>query len=209
VLIANRRRLRRDGYSLADFEQDVSKRRQAQPMAETPWHGSNRELLARLRDALHGRVSLVEAPAAAIAEPVRDYCLGIVRPYLTGDLVNLSDALESLAASDGALLDTLLERATLLYHPADQPRKTTGFVAAREGDLVTLTRGKQLQGLITLSMQEREWLAVTRLLPGGARPDFLRDRAETTQAPLEGVPDWTTTHAAVQHNGAENDRLTR
>lgn len=204
VLVANRRRLRRDGYALRDFELDVTKRRQTQPMPETPWHGSNRELLARLRDALHGHVSLVEAPPAAIAAPVRDNCQQVVRPYLTGDLVNLTEALEALAASDGAsLLDALLERATLLYHPADQPRAATTFVAAREQDLGTLLRGKQLTGLITLSMREREWLAVTRLLPGGARPDFLRDRAETTQAPIEVAPEWTTQHR-IHRNGAQH-----
>jgi hypothetical protein len=204
VLVANRRRLRRDGYALHDFELDVTKRRQAQPQPETPWHGSNRDLLARLRDALHGQISLVEAPAAAIAAPVRDYCLEVVRPYLTGDLVNLTEALETLAASDGAsLLEALLERATLLYHPADQPRAATTFAAAREPDLVTLLRGKQLTGLITLSMQEREWLAVTRLLPGGARPDFLRDRAETTQAPIEVAPAWTQ-RLDVYHNDASS-----
>jgi hypothetical protein len=192
VLVANRRRLRRDGYGLRDFELDVSKRRQTQPMPETPWHASYREMLARLRDALHGRVSLVEAPAEAIAEPVRDYCLGIVRPYLTGDLVNLTEALETLAASDGSsLLDSLIERATLLYHPADQARPATTFVAAREPDLEPLMRGKPLTGLIPLSMFEREWLAVARLLPGGARPDFLRNRAEATQAPIEVAPKWT------------------
>lgn len=192
VLVANRRRLRRDGYGLRDFELDVSKRRQTQPLPETPWHASYREMLARLRDALHGRVSLVEAPAEAIAEPVRDYCLGIVRPYLTGDLVNLTEALETLAASDGSsLLDSLIERATLLYHPADQARPATTFVAAREPDLEPLMRGKPLTGLIPLSMFEREWLAVARLLPGGARPDFLRNRAEATQAPIEVAPKWT------------------
>lgn len=205
VLVANRRRLRRDGYALRDFEQDLSKRRQAQPLPESPWHGSNRELLARMRDALHGHVSLVEAPPAAIAGPMRDYCLGVVRPYLTGELVNLSEALETIAASDDAsLLDALLERATLLYHPADQPRAATSFIAAREADLVTLTRGKQLSGLITLSMWEREWLAVTRLLPGGARPSFLRDRAETSQAPIEVAPAWTT-----RRNGHQNGAATQ
>ncbi|HEX2348307.1 MAG TPA: hypothetical protein VHI51_07715, partial [Ktedonobacterales bacterium] len=192
VLVANRRRLRRDGYGLRDFELDVSKRRQTQPLPETPWHASNREMLARLRDALHGRVSLVEAPAEAIAEPVRDYCLGIVRPYLTGDLVNLTEALETLATSDGSsLLDSLIERAVLLYKPADQPRPATTFVAAREPDLEPLMRGKPLTGLIPLSMFEREWLAVARLLPGGARPDFLRNRAEATQAPIQVAPKWT------------------
>lgn len=193
VLVANRRRLRRDGYALRDFALDVTKRRQAQPREETPWHASDRELLARLRNAIHGRVSLVEAPTATIAEPVREYCAGIVRPYLTGDLVNLSDALETVAATeDATLLDALLERATLLYHPADQPRAATRFLAAREADLATLTRGKELTGLNTLSMREREWLAVVRLLPGGARPDFLRDRAERTQAPIDEPPEWTT-----------------
>ncbi|HEX8995460.1 MAG TPA: hypothetical protein VF812_05480 [Ktedonobacterales bacterium] len=202
VLVANRRRLRRDGYALRDFEQDVSKRRQAQPLPDAPWHASARELLARLRDALHGHVSLVEAPSSAIAGPVRDYCAGIVRPYLTGELVNLTEALESIAASDEAsVLDALLERATLLYHPADQPRAATSFVAAREADLVTLTRGKQLGGLITLSMREREWLGVARLLPGGARPDFLRDRDEASHAPIAVAPDWTT-RATGDHNGA-------
>ncbi|HZC05145.1 MAG TPA: hypothetical protein VE338_05855 [Ktedonobacterales bacterium] len=201
VLVANRRRLRRDGYGLRDFELDVTKRRQAQPQPETPWHGSNRELLARLRDALRGRVSLVEAPASAIVAPVREYCLGVVRPYLTGDLVNLTEALETLAASEGvSLLEAMLERATLLYHPADQPRAATAFVAAREPDLVTLLRGKRLTGLIPVIMREREWLAVTRLLPGGARPDFLRDRAETTQAPIEMAPTWTQRLDVYQHD---------
>jgi hypothetical protein len=196
VLIANRRRLTTGAYTLRDFEGDVSKRRQAQP--ETPWHASPRELLARLRDALHGSVSLVEAPAEAIAMPVRDYCLGIVRPYLTGELVNLTDALDSLAASgDATLLDALVERAVLLYHPADQPRPATTFVVARAPDMEPLLRGKQLDGLITLGAHEREWLAVARLLPGGARPDFLRMRAEATQAPIEVAPEWATTSRAV------------
>lgn len=195
VLVANRRRLRRDGYALRDFALDVDKRRKAQPREETPWHGSDRELLARLRDTIHGQVSLVEAPTAAIAEPVREYCAEVIRPYLAGDLVNLSDALDSVAASeDATLLDALLERATLLYRPADHPRAATRFVAAREADLATLTRGKQLTGLTTLSTREREWMAVIRLLPGGARPDFLRDRAEQTQAPIGEAPEWTTRH---------------
>lgn len=199
VLIANRRRLTTGAYTLRDFEVDVSKRRQAQPQAETPWHASPRELLARLRDALHGSVSLVEAPAEAIAMPVRDYCLGIVRPYLSGELVNLTDALDALAASgDATLLDALVERAVLLYHPADQPRPATTFVVARAPDMSPLLRGKQLDGLITLGAHEREWLAVARLLPGGARPDFLRARAETTQAPIEVAPEWTTTSRAVE-----------
>ncbi|MDE3231566.1 MAG: hypothetical protein KGO05_16930, partial [Chloroflexota bacterium] len=195
VLVANRRRLRRDGYALRDFALDVDKRRKTQPREEAPWHGSDRELLARLRDRIHGQVSLVEAPTAAIAEPVRAYCAEVVRPYLTGDLVNLADALQSVAASeDATLLDALLERATLLYRPADHPRAATRFVAAREADLATLTRGKQLTGLTTLGTREREWMAVIRLLPGGARPDFLRDRAEQTEAPIDEAPEWTTRH---------------
>jgi hypothetical protein len=198
VLVANRRRLTAGGYALRDFEVDVSKRRQAQPQPETPWHASPRELLARLRDALHGSVSLVEAPAEAIAMPARDYCLGIVRPYFTGDLVNLTDALDTLAATGPAsLLDALVERAVLLYHPADQPRPATTFVIARAPDQSPLLRGKQLDGLITLNAREREWLALARLLPGGARPDFLSARAETTQAPIAVAPDWTAPQRAV------------
>lgn len=206
VLVANRRRLKSGEYTLRDFEVDVTKRRQAQPQPETPWHASARELLARLRDALHGHVSLVEAPAEAIAAPVRDYCLGIVRPYLTGDLVNLAEALDALAATDGAtLLDALVERATLLYHPADQPRPATTFVAAREPDLAPLLRGRQLTGLITLGMREREWLAVARLLPGGARPDFLRARGETTQAPIDVAPEWITQRATSEDGAASQN----
>ena len=111
---------------------------------------------------------------------------------VTGDLVNLTEALETLATSDGSsLLDSLIERAVLLYKPADQPRPATTFVAAREPDLEPLMRGKPLTGLIPLSMFEREWLAVARLLPGGACPDFLRNRAEATQAPIQVAPKWT------------------
>jgi hypothetical protein len=208
VLIANQRRLKLGGYTLRDFDLDVSKRRQSQPLPNALWHASPLELLARLRVALRGSVSLVEAQTEEIVVPVREYCLEIVRPYLTGDLVNLSTALDTLAASGGdSLLDALLERAALLYHPADHPRSSTTFVTAREPDLGPLLRGKQIEGLIALPMYEREWLAVARLLPGGARPDFLRPRAETTEAPLPHAPEWTSKHARV--NGNEVQRASQ
>jgi hypothetical protein len=201
VLVANRRRLKPAGYTLREFEADVSKRRQTQP--ETTWHASARELLARVRDALHGSVSLVEADAEEIVAPVRDYCLGIVRPYLTGEFVNLTDALDALAATgDTSLFDALLERAVLLYHPADYPRPATTFITAREPDLGPLLYGRPREGFITLGIREREWLAVARLLPGGARPDFLRSRAETTQAPIEVAPEWTSKRVRSSGGGA-------
>ena len=198
VLVANRRRLRLDGYSLRRFEEDVSKLRQIRPVAGAPWHSDQRELLLRLRDRMRGgdtRVSLVDSPVLALLPPIREYCHEIVRPYLTGDLVYLSGALEALPADSATgangLFDTLVARSVILYQPEDQPRAATEFMAARDDDRLAILRTSKHRGLVTVGLEDREWMATLRLLPGGTTPTFWRHRTVQTHPSLP-TPGWAS-----------------
>ncbi|HEU5349567.1 MAG TPA: hypothetical protein VFU63_13230 [Ktedonobacterales bacterium] len=192
ILVANRRRLRLDGYSLRRFEEDVSKLRQIRPIESAPWHSNQRELLARLRNDLHMNASLVDSPVLALLPPIRAYCRGIVRPYLTGDLVYLSGALEAMPAdASNSLFDTLIDRSVILYQPEDQPRAATAFMAARDEDRLAILRTSNHRGLLTLGLEDREWLATLRLLPGGTTPTFWRHRTVHTHPSLP-TPDWAS-----------------
>lgn len=192
ILVANRRRLRLDGYSLRRFEEDVSKLRQIRPIEGSPWHSNPHELLVQLRARLHMSASLVDSPVLTLLPPIREYCHEIVRPYLTGDLVYLSGALEALPAdSSNSLFDTLVDRSVILYQPEDQPRAATQFMAAREEDKLAILQTSKHRGLVTLGLEDREWLATLRLLPGGTTPTFWRHRTVQTHPSLP-TPQWTT-----------------
>ncbi|MGE5335042.1 MAG: hypothetical protein ACM3N4_10115 [Nitrososphaerota archaeon] len=198
ILVANRRRLRPEGYSLRRFEEDVSKLRQIRPIEGSPWHSNQRELLARLRSALHVGASLVDSPVLTLLPPIREYCHAIVRPYLTGDLVYLSGALDAMPAdTSNSLFDTLIDRSVILYQPEDQPRAATMFMAAREEDRLAILRTSKHQGLVTLGLEDREWLATLRLLPGGTTPTFWRHRTVHTHPSLP-TPDWASNSVRTQ-----------
>ncbi len=198
ILVANRRRLRLDGYSLRRFEEDVSKLRQIRPIEGAAWHSNQRELLVRLRDALHVSASLVDSPVLTLLPPIREYCHEIVRPYLVGDLVYLSGALEAMPTdSSNGLIDTLIDRSVILYQPEDQPRAATAFMAAREDDKLAILRTSKHSGLVTLGLEDREWLATLRLLPGGTTPTFWRHRTIHTHPSLP-TPGWASNTVKMQ-----------
>jgi hypothetical protein len=198
ILVANRRRLRLDGYSLRRFEEDVSKLRQVRPIEDAPWHSNQHELLQRLRSRLHVGASLVDSPLLTLLPPIREYCHEIVRPYLTGDLVYLSGALETLPAdSANSLFDTLIDRSVVLYQPEDRPRAAAAFMAAREEDRLAILRTSKHQGLVTLGLEDREWLATLRLVPGGATPSFWRHRTVQTHPSLP-TPQWASDTVKMQ-----------
>ncbi len=200
ILVANRRRMRLDGYSLRRFEEDVSKLRQIRPVEGAPWHSNQHELLLRLRERMHTDItaSLVDSPVLTLLPPIREYCHEIVRPYLTGDLVYLSGALEALPAdASNSLFDTLIDRSVILYQPEDQPRAATAFMAAREEDKLTILSTSKHRGLVTLGLEDREWLATLRLLPGGTTPTFWRHRTVHTHPSLP-TPQWTSDTIKMQ-----------
>src|SRR6185437_8248270 len=203
ILVANRRRLRLDGYSLRSFEEDVSKLRQIRPIEGAPWHSNQQELLVRLRSALHSKASLVDSEESALLPPIREYCHEIVRPYLTGDLVNLSGALDALPAdSPNSLFDTLVDRSVILYQPEDQPRAASVFMAAREEDQLAILRTSKQRGLVTLGLEDREWMATLRLLSGGTTPTFWRHRTVHAHPSLP-TPEWASDSITTQRGSAQ------
>ncbi|HEX8728946.1 MAG TPA: hypothetical protein VF739_10005, partial [Ktedonobacterales bacterium] len=131
----------------------------------------------------------------ALLPPIREYCHEIVRPYLTGDLVYLSGALEALPADSATgangLFDTLVARSVILYQPEDQPRAATEFMAARDDDRLAILRTSKHRGLVTVGLEDREWMATLRLLPGGTTPTFWRHRTVQTHPSLP-TPGWAS-----------------
>jgi hypothetical protein len=192
VLIANRQRLRPYGYNLHGFEEHVSQRRTRAPLADYDWHATPAGILTRLREHLGG-VNLIDSTPAAIARPLRAYCLTVVQPYLTGDLVNLGAALDALPEDQSrSLFDTLLERSVILYHPSDRPRPAGAFIAARDEYRVLIMRKAQATGAVMVRIEDDEWLATLRLLPGGAVPSFWEAGAsQPLGLPVPKAPDWT------------------
>jgi len=139
----------------------------------------------------------------ALLPPIREYCHEIVRPYLTGDLVYLSGALDALPAdAPNSLFDTLVDRSVILYQPEDQPRAASVFMAAREEDKLAILRTSKQRGLVTLGLEDREWLATLRLLPGGTTPTFWRHRTVHTHPSLP-TPDWTSDSIRVQRGRSQ------
>ena len=209
ILVANRRRLRLDGYSLRRFEEDVSKLRQIRPVEGAPWHSNQRELLQRLRNALHTSASLVDSPVLTLLPPIREYCHEIIRPYLTGKLVYISGALEASpadsASNSNSLFDTLVARSVVLYQPEDQPRAATEFMAAREDDRLAILRTSKQRGLVTVGLEDREWMATLRLLPGGTTPTFWRHRTVHTHPSLP-TPGWASDTVKMQRRRASEQQ---
>jgi hypothetical protein len=173
VVVANRQRLHPYDYNLQHLDDDLAARRRAQPLEGFEWHASHSAMLEPLREHLRGQVSLMGEAPESIVTPVSAFCSGIVRPYITGEISDLGAALEAMPASQTAgLFDHLIERSTILYRPMDPPRAPVAFVAARDEHHDLISERSQAADMVTLSLQDREWMGVLRLLPGGAVPAF-------------------------------------
>jgi len=189
VLVANRKQLRPYDYSLARFEEDLTRKRVA---GATTWHKTHGALLLRLREHLGERFHLVDADAPEIASPIREFCLAVVRPYLEGDLVSLEAALAALPGEGSSdLFDTLIERAVMLYHPGANPRAPRVFVAARDDSHLHIGEKSRAADAITVQVAETEWVAALRLMPGGAVPSFWeREDEQRVREALPPSPIW-------------------
>ncbi len=189
VLVANRKQLRPYDYSLARFEEDLTRKRVA---GATTWHKTHGALLLRLREHLGERFHLVDADAPEIAGPIREFCLAVVRPYLEGDLVSLEVALAALPGDGSSdLFDTLIERAVMLYHPGANPRAPRVFVAARDDSHLHIGEKSQAADAVTVQVAETEWVAALRLMPGGAVPSFWeREEERRVREALPPTPIW-------------------
>jgi hypothetical protein len=199
VLIANRQRLRPHGYTLRDFAADARTRRETAALDPDAgildWHKRDAAILRRLRAELRGKVSVLDTESTDLGPPVGAFCLGVVRPYLRGDLVSIAAALESLRADDTpSLYDQLIERSVILYRPLDPPRPPGVFVAARAEHHLALRPADRPTDAVALATDEDEWLATLRLRPGGAVPSFFADTDQFEQRPgrliVPSVPGW-------------------
>jgi hypothetical protein len=173
VVVANRQLLHPHDYNLHDLDEDIAARRRAQPVEGFEWHSSHSAMLEPLREHLRGQVSLMGEAPESIVGPVREFCGSVARPYITGDISDLGAALEAMPASQTAgLFDHLIERSIILYRPMDKPRAPVSFVAARDEHHDLISERSQAADMVTLSLQDREWMGVLRLLPGGVAPSF-------------------------------------
>ncbi len=197
VLVANRQRLLLHGYTLKDFAEDVRLRRETASASGAAgahdWHRSAAAMLPHLREHLRQRAVMLDAEPDTITDPAREFCLGVVRPYLSGDLVSIGAALETLPAENALdLFDTLHDRATILYRPLDPPRPPVFFVAARDEYRPAIAEREQAARAVMLSIDDVEWLAMLRLLPGGAMPSFWeRGEPPSPRLIVPTVPAWT------------------
>lgn len=204
VLVANRRRLHPQSYRLANLAVDVGTKRRRHPMEGYAWHSDLAAMLPRLRDSLRGGKSLLEADPDELVVPIRSFCAGIVRPYLNGEIADISAAFEMLPQSESTMyLDALMARSAILYRPADPPRGAISFVAAHDEHQGYVSGKRQQAEPITLPIEDRGWLGVVRLFPGGSMPTF-RLPDETQLRPMLSEPLWQSDEmaAVVGRNGA-------
>jgi hypothetical protein len=198
VLVANRQRLHPQTYSLASLEADISGIRQRRPVEEALWHADPGAMLPRLRERLRGGKSLLDASPEELITPIREFCAGVVRPYLCGEIADLGATFETLPARETAdFFDALMERSAILYRPADPPRAAVTFVAAREDHQPYVAAKGQSIDPVTLRIEDREWLGVLRILPGGATPSFGLDEIDpSTKQPAIREPTWVSQPAS-------------
>jgi hypothetical protein len=207
VLVANRQRLQPHGYTLANLQADVSDIRERRPLESAQWHADSGAMLPRLRERLRGGKSLLDASPEELIGPIRAFCAAVVRPYLSGEIADLGATFESLPPKETAsFFDALMERSAILYRPADPPRAAVAFVAAREDHQPYIAGKGQSDDPVTLRIEDREWLGVLRILPGGATPSFGIDEIDiSTKQPAIREPNWTSRPVA-QDNWLNTDR---
>lgn len=209
VLVANRKRLNPQSYRLADLEVDVSTRRRRHPIDGYAWHSDLTAMLPQLSKRLIGGVSFLEADPSQVVTPVRAFCADVVRPYLSGEIADLSAAFELLPPDEAtAYLDAMMERSAILYRPVDPPRGALAFVAARDEHQEYVSGKKQPTEPILLRISDRGWLGVLRLIPGGSLPTFgMPDAAQ--RKPVLNQPTWSSGTISPPSSSAFNQLLSQ
>jgi hypothetical protein len=143
-----------------------------------------------LRTALHN-ISLLETSPDELRNPVREFALTVIRPYLSGDMVSIGAALEAMPALESAgIFDRLVRQAAILYHPQTPALPSSLFVAAREEFRQTIMKEDQAAGSVLLHIDDDEWLGMLRLQPGGAIPAFWSIGADLHANVPSSPPDW-------------------
>jgi hypothetical protein len=197
VLFANRHVLRPHDYNLRRFEQDVTTKRTSESIAgghtaagAAEWHRSEATMLPYLRTALQN-ISLLETSPDELRNPVREFTLTVIRPYLSGDMVSIGAALEAMPALESAgIFDRLVRQAAILYHPQTPALTSSLFVAAREEFRQTIMKEDQAAGSVLLHIDDDEWLGMLRLQPGGAIPAFWPIGGDPHANVPSSPPDW-------------------
>jgi hypothetical protein len=208
VLVANRQRLRPHGYTLKHFAEDVRLRRETATASDQAgthdWHKSAAGMLPHLREHLRQGAAVLDTAPGALSDPVREFCLAVVRPYLTGDLVSIGAALDTHTLAENArdLFDTLRDRAVILYRPLDRPRPSITFVAARDEYRLAIAERDQAADAVLLAIDDVEWLATLRLLPGGAVPSFWQRNNAAPRLVVPSVPTWTGETGETRQTGS-------
>jgi hypothetical protein len=197
VLFANRHVLRPHDYNLRRFEQDVTTKRTSESIAggntaagAAEWHRSEATMQPYLRTTLQN-ISLLETSPDELRNPVREFALTVIRPYLSGDMVSIGAALEAMPALESAgIFDRLVRQAAILYHPQTPALPSSLFVAAREEFRQTIMKEDQAAGSVLLHIDDDEWLGMLRLQSGGAIPAFWPIGGDPHANVPSSPPDW-------------------
>jgi hypothetical protein len=213
VLFANRQVLRPHDYNLRRFEQDVTTKRTSESITgghtaggAAEWHRSEATMQPYLRSTLQN-INLLETSPDELRNPVREFALTVIRPYLSGDMVSIGAALEAMPALESAgIFDRLVRQAAILYHPQTPALPSGLFVAAREEFRQTIMKEDQAAGSVLLHIDDDEWLGMLRLQPGGAIPAFWPIGADPHANVPSSPPDWLPPQAkrnALTNSSAE------
>ncbi|PWT78577.1 MAG: hypothetical protein C5B60_00970, partial [Chloroflexi bacterium] len=197
VLFANRHVLRPHDYNLRRFQQDVTTKRTSESIAgghtaggAAEWHRSETTMQPYLRSALQN-INLLETSPDELRNPVREFALTVIRPYLSGDMVSIGAALEAMPALESAgIFDRLVRQAAILYHPQTPALPSSLFVAAREEFRQSIVKEDQAAGSVLLHIDDDEWLGMLRLQPGGAIPAFWLVGGDLHANVPSSPPDW-------------------
>jgi hypothetical protein len=143
-----------------------------------------------LRTALQD-INLLETSPDELRNPVREFALTVIRPYLGGDMVSIGAALEAMPAPESAgIFDRLVRQAAILYQPQTPALQSNLFVAAREEFRQIIMKEDQAAGSVLLHIDDEEWLGMLRLQPGGAIPAFWPIGGDPHANVPSSPPDW-------------------
>ena len=192
VFIANGQELSRHGYTLADLDRDVQRRRQGEPLE--PWHRADDQALARLRSSFAqapgGIISLSERE---IESRIRAFTRGVMTPYLSGDMVSIGAALKTQGERGLRLWQKALQNATVLYRPYNDAPELL-YVAGRDEVRATVPSSALPSSATMIRTSNPEWLLIARFWTGGAGTRWSTVGAEEQKLAdrLPDVPEWAT-----------------
>jgi hypothetical protein len=185
---------------LADVYQTLRARRAAEPL--DPRHADP----VALTDAFHkhlcaGSTTMLVSSSADLAARAAAFGAEVCGPYLTGEVVAVTQALYVGDAEDEAdrvALGTLLERATPLFRalPTDHPRRVQALAAS--SDLALVEGMERTAGLSMVVTPSAEWLIAAQWVSQGRPrwwPQHVLPRGKETktqqvsfEAPADVVP---------------------